>query len=164
MACYTKYLKMHINTHNLCPLLASVILPINNSIQMIVSVFRVCTTCVLVWSEFDLSLHHVLTIYLGLTLCNQNWYNIAVHIEDCESWWLSGCCGSVAEHWQLKPEVSWVRLLAAAGFSHFFLFMPIIIVWSCIVISIYCHTKWSASLSSRLKIIMWGTLNKSAAQ
>ena len=32
----------------------------------------------------------------------------AVHIEDCEGWWLSGCCGSVAEHWQLKPEVSWV--------------------------------------------------------
>ena len=23
-------------------------------------------------------------------------------------WWLSGCCGSVSEHWQLKPEVSWV--------------------------------------------------------
>ena len=32
----------------------------------------------------------------------------AVHIEDCEGWWLSGCCSSVAEHWQLKPEVSWV--------------------------------------------------------
>ena len=31
---------------------------------------------------------------------------IAVHIEDCEGWWLSGCHGSVAEHWQLKPEVS----------------------------------------------------------
>ena len=27
-----------------------------------------------------------------------------VHIEDCEGWWLSGCCGSVAEHWWLKPE------------------------------------------------------------
>ena len=32
----------------------------------------------------------------------------AVHVEDCEGWWLSDCCGSVAEHWQLKPEVSWV--------------------------------------------------------
>ena len=27
----------------------------------------------------------------------------AVHVEDCEGWWLSGCCGSVAEYWQLKP-------------------------------------------------------------
>ena len=43
----------------------------------------------------------------------------AVHIEDCEGWWLSGCRGSVAEHWQLKPEVSWVRLPAAAGLSLF---------------------------------------------
>ena len=23
----------------------------------------------------------------------------AVHIEDCEGWWLSGCRSSVAEHW-----------------------------------------------------------------
>ena len=43
----------------------------------------------------------------------------AVYIEDCEGWWLSGCCGSVAEHWRLKPKVSWVRLPAAAGFFHF---------------------------------------------
>ena len=43
-------------------------------------------------------------------------------IEDCEGWWLSGCRGSVAEHWRLKPEVSWVRLLVAAGLFHFPLF------------------------------------------
>ena len=42
-----------------------------------------------------------------------------VHIEDCEGWWLSGCCSSVAEHWRLKPEVSWVRLLAAASLFTF---------------------------------------------
>ena len=48
----------------------------------------------------------------------------AVHIEDCEGWWLSGCRGSVAEHWRLKPEVSWVRLPAAAGLFHFPLFSP----------------------------------------
>ena len=30
---------------------------------------------------------------------------LSVHIEDCEGWWLSGCCGSVAEHWRLKPGV-----------------------------------------------------------
>ena len=27
------------------------------------------------------------------------------------------CCGSVAEYWWLKPEVSWVRLLVTAGFA-----------------------------------------------
>ena len=27
----------------------------------------------------------------------------AVHTEDCEGWWLSGCHNSVAKHWQLKP-------------------------------------------------------------
>ena len=39
--------------------------------------------------------------------------------EDCEGWWFSGCHGSVAEHWWLKPEVSWVRLQATAGLFHF---------------------------------------------
>ena len=39
----------------------------------------------------------------------------AVHIEDCEGRWLAGCRGSVAEHWRLKPEVSWVRLLVVFG-------------------------------------------------
>ena len=33
----------------------------------------------------------------------------AVHTEDYEHWWLSGCHCSVAEHWRLKPEVSWVQ-------------------------------------------------------
>ena len=46
----------------------------------------------------------------------------AVHIDDCEGWWLSGCCGSVAEHWRLKPEVSWVQLPATAGFFTFLYF------------------------------------------
>ena len=40
-------------------------------------------------------------------------------IEDCEGWWLSGCCGSVTEHWWLKPEVSCVRLPATASFFIF---------------------------------------------
>ena len=47
-----------------------------------------------------------------------------VHIEDCEGWWLSGCRGSVAEHWRLKPEVSQVRLTAAAALFYFPLFSP----------------------------------------
>ena len=29
----------------------------------------------------------------------------AVHIEDYEGWWLSGCRSSVAEHWLHKPGV-----------------------------------------------------------
>ena len=45
-----------------------------------------------------------------------------VHIEDCEAWWLSGCRGSVAEHWRLNPEVSWVGLPAAAGLFNFLCF------------------------------------------
>ena len=39
----------------------------------------------------------------------------AVHIEDWGGGWLSGYRGSVAEHWRLKPEVSWVRLPVTAG-------------------------------------------------
>ena len=46
----------------------------------------------------------------------------AVHIEDCEGWWLSGCCGSVAEHWRLKSEVSWVRLPVTGKFFTFLYF------------------------------------------
>ena len=46
----------------------------------------------------------------------------AVHIEDCEGWWPSGCCGSVAEHCRLKPEVSWVRLPPTAGLFPFLYF------------------------------------------
>ena len=45
-----------------------------------------------------------------------------VHIEDCEGWLLSSCRSSVAEHWRLKPEMSWVRLPVAAGLFHFPLF------------------------------------------
>ena len=44
--------------------------------------------------------------------------------QNCEGWWLSGCRGSVAEHWRLKPEVSWVRLPVAADLFHFPLFPP----------------------------------------
>ena len=49
----------------------------------------------------------------------------AVHIEDCEGWWLSDCRSSVAQHWRLKPEVSWVRLPVAAGLFTFLYFCPI---------------------------------------
>ena len=45
-----------------------------------------------------------------------------VHVEDCESWWSSGCHGSVAEYWQLKPGMSWVWLLATASLFTFLYF------------------------------------------
>ena len=51
--------------------------------------------------------YHLCSIYRGL------W-----------GWWLSGCRSSLAERWWLKPEVSWVRLPAAAGLFHFPLFSP----------------------------------------
>ena len=49
---------------------------------------------------------------------------LTLNAQDCEGWWLSGCCGSVAEHWRLKPEVSWVRLTVTASLFHFSLFSP----------------------------------------
>ena len=43
-------------------------------------------------------------------------------MEDFKGWWSSGCRGSVVEYWWLKPEVSWVQLLAAAGIFTFLYF------------------------------------------
>ena len=48
--------------------------------------------------------------------------NTWVHIENCEGWWLSGCHGSVAEHWLLKLVVFWVRLLPPDGLFTFLYF------------------------------------------
>ena len=60
-----------------------------------------------------------------------------IHIQDCEGWWLSGCRSSVAEHWWLKPEVSWVRLPAAAGLFHFPLFSLCILMYQSTVYTPY---------------------------
>ena len=51
--------------------------------------------------------------------CATEAFTCAVHIEECEGWWLSGCRGSVAKHWQLKPEVSWVQLTAKTRLKSF---------------------------------------------
>ena len=32
---------------------------------------------------------------------------LTLHVEDCGGWWSSSCRGSVAEHWQPKPVVSY---------------------------------------------------------
>ena len=55
-----------------------------------------------------------------------------VHVEDCEGWWSSGCHGSVAEHWQLKPEVSWIRLPATDSLFTFLYF--------CLITSKFIHS------------------------
>ena len=46
----------------------------------------------------------------------------AVHIEECEGWWLSGCCSSVAEHSGCTSQVSWVRFPVAAVLFTFLYF------------------------------------------
>ena len=48
----------------------------------------------------------------------------AVYIEDCEGWWLSGCCSSVAEHWLHKPGVLGLIAGNCQPF-HFPLFLPL---------------------------------------
>ena len=48
------------------------------------------------------------------------WFEPPVRTENCGGWWLSDCCGSVAEHWLHKPEVSWVQLPVTAGLFTFF--------------------------------------------
>ena len=49
----------------------------------------------------------------GVLMAHTEWlpgvqlkHSVSVHIEDCEGLWLSGCGGSVAEHWRLKPDVT----------------------------------------------------------
>ena len=51
-----------------------------------------------------------------------NWLLFCMRQLSCGGWWLSGCRGSVAEHWQLKPKVPWVRLPATAGLFTFLFF------------------------------------------
>ena len=49
----------------------------------------------------------------------------AVHVKQCEGWQLYGFCGSVADHWRLKPEVSWVRFSTTTGLFTFLYFLLI---------------------------------------
>ena len=66
------------------------------------------------------------------------------HIVDCEGRWLSGCHGSVAEHWRLKP-VSWVRLTPTNGFFTFLYFHLITsIIFSMREDALSIHDKQSA--------------------
>ena len=69
----------------------------------------------------------------GILMAHTEWlpmwdWSIQYHLcrtyRGCGGWWLSGCRGSVEEHWRLKPEVSWVWLPGVAGFFHFLLFSP----------------------------------------
>ena len=49
----------------------------------------------------------------------------AVHVKQCEGWQLYGFRGSVADHWRLKPEMSWVRFSTTAGLFTFLYFLLI---------------------------------------
>ena len=47
---------------------------------------------------------------------SSHWESNLGHIEDCEGWWLSGCCGSVAEHRQLKTGVlAWLPAISLSS-------------------------------------------------
>ena len=72
--------------------------------------------------------------------------------KDCEGWWLSGCRGSVAEHWQLKPEVSWVRLLATAGLFTFLYFHFITSILLILKQSKLDQKTWKLTLDIKLAI------------
>ena len=74
----------------------------------------------------------------------------AVHI--CEGRWLSCCPGSVAEHWLLKSEVSWVRLLAAASLFIFLYFC--LITCRFLQATVLCHVCWNRSISPYLTFIL----------
>ena len=116
-----------------------------------------CSSLIWVWSEFAPCSYYIKPRIDCATRTVQ-YSLVAVHIEDCEGWWLSSCCGSVAGHWQLKPEVSWLRLLAAAGLLHFLLFTPNY------RLIMYCSWAFIVTQSDRLAYprfscrltIMWG--------
>ena len=68
-----------------------------------------------------------LTLEINEFRCSGVWLryfstNCAVRIENSEGWWSSSCCGLVAEHWRLKPEVSWVWLLVTVSLFTFLYF------------------------------------------
>ena len=73
----------------------------------------------------------------------------AVHVEDCGGWWLSGCFGSMAEHWQ----VSWVRFPAAASLFTFLFFRLVTIFLIRVRLDlhniIYLPLLWSLSFTER---------------
>ena len=53
------------------------------------------------------------------------WLRHSVHVNQCEDWQLYGFRGSVADHWRLKPEMSWVRFSTTAGLFIFLYFLLI---------------------------------------
>ena len=73
-------------------------------------------------------------ILSGCHVCNSP--TCAVHIEDCEGWWLSGCRSSVAEHWLHKPGVLGLIPGDCRPF-HFPVFLP----HNIFNLSVRLHTK-----------------------
>ena len=73
------------------------------------------STWVLSWWRFcgwplTVFWQHILSWLPGVRLRHSVPPAVHSYIEECEGWCLSGSHGSVAEHWRLKPEVSWVKL------------------------------------------------------
>ena len=62
----------------------------------------------------------------------------------CERWSLSHC-GSVAEHWQLKPAMSWVRLPATAGL---FIFLYLRLITS----KLYVESIWNLRSDTKCRL------------
>ena len=58
--------------------------------------------------------YNALHVLLGV---NKKTLSICIQIEDFECWWLSSCCSSVAEYWELRGSIP-VELLASLYFSH----------------------------------------------
>ena len=88
-----------------------------------------------------------------LSMCHQNSVQPEnslrqerTHAEDFEGWWLSGYHGSVAEHWQLKPEVSWVQLLATAHLFTFLYFCLITIPFWHVLFLALCESYTGESI------------------
>ena len=71
-----------------------------------------------------------------------------VHIEDCEGWWLSSCCGSVAECWWLKPCRGVLGSTPSdCQLNHFPLCSPYNIYIS------FCHLNYSRTSE---QMTLWG--------
>ena len=67
---------------------------------------------------------------------------VHVHIEDCESWWLSCCCNSLAEHWLHKLAV---RFPASAGLFTFNYF--------CLKTSKFSYLQCELSITALLEVL-----------
>ena len=98
----------------------------------------------------------LLHLLSGCQVCHEAFSTIcAVHIEYCEGWWLSDCYGSVAEHWWLKQEMSFVHLLPTAGLSTSSMFLPKCPVWDKMLgVSLNNMLYWNYRMRKRITLFI----------